>query len=266
MENFIMDLIILFASLCGSSEKIRILFVVSGALLGGIYSVCSEIVMFLNILPVKLTVAFLLCAVSVRFSSLRCIADLFIRFISISFIIAGCCFAIDVNLSKNGIISYSYLLKYLITSVITGLFIFYSLIKRCYIPKNKCTVEVDFGSHTSVFFAIPDQCTVLKDHTGGGVIIADRKLFPDHIPELLSDKKIKKRTFHIRTAAGVKTLIGIMPKKLLITENTDRYIARAYIVLSDDIDIDGCSALIGRGLKMTREKEISDAKTFDEYI
>ena len=261
IDNFCVDFLILYASMRGSSARIRLFYIAAAALFGGIYTVLTGTFYVLESIPFKLAVSVLMCCSAVRFAGVRIIADVCIRFWAISFLFAGAVYgmscALHIELSSGTPLQVARML--LIGGVLAAI-LYEALIKRAYAPKCICTVEAFFGGSSCIFTAVPDTCAVLTDGSGGGVILADKSLFENNSEFYFSRKKYRTRSFYIKTVSGTKKITGVMPDKLYITDNGTTYRARAYIVITDNIEIDGCPALLGRGIKMTVEKENYECK------
>ena len=177
--------------------------------------------------------------------------EVFIRYHSISFLSAGISFALKANNSFN-----SGIYKYISTGIISGIILYFSLIKKCYIPHNPCTIEIIFKNTSIIFSAIPDTGNLLQDEFGRGVIILDKKIIEKSLPQiLLKNKNLKIKYFTVSTVAGSKQLLGIKPDCIYLTENSNKYTVNAYIVLAENINIDGTHAILSRGVRAIKIKE-----------
>lgn len=258
-DNFAIDFLLLYASMRSSAARVKPLRLSLAALAGGVYAVLSYVCGILGIFPVKLAFGIVMCGVAAGFSR-RMLKDVAVRFFAVSFIFAGVSFGIAAAAGDSAADGHMRIIRLLLIGGVIAVTVYESLIRRVYTPKGICTAEACFGGSSVVFSAVPDPCAVLKDGGGGGVILADKSLFADRAELFIRQKKYKTRSFYIRTASGTKRLTGIMPDELTITDGERVYGAKAYIVLAENIEIDGCRALLGRGIRMTVKEENSKCK------
>ncbi len=245
IDNFIMDMLLLCIAARSSAVHTRFWRLAAGAAAGGAYAVGCAALPILAFPPVILAVSAVMCVIMTGFS-LRLFFDVLVRLWAFSLLLGGGVYAASV-LFGTVTSGETAVIRYLLIGCSAAVVASEYLMRRTFRPAESVTVEAVFSGRSVVFSAAYDSGAAIRDSSGGGVIIADSSVFGDMPLNVRGHKK--QRRFRIQTAGGYAELFGIMPDRLILTAGGTRYIARAYILLSDGVSLDGCPALIGRGIR-----------------
>lgn len=264
LDNFTADFLLLMAAMRVSARRVRPLRAVFGAAIGGIYALVAALVPTLSFAPVSLAVCISMCAIAHGIRPLRAFFHYLFIFLAIAALFGGCVFAVVYALGgtlSSGVINLP-ILRYLLIGGTLGVLLYEIFCRRTVLfPACICTVEAFFGSHSIVFSATPDSGARIVDDTGGGVIVIQDAFLEKACPSISSSAH-KTKYFTIHTASGSVRLKGVLPDKLVIRAQEGVYEARAYLVLAENISLDGCPALIGKGVRAVKiAKESHPCKT-----
>ncbi len=254
-DNFITDYFILFISMRSSASRIQPLFIAAGAACGGAYAIAAAIFPVLGLSIIRVISGALLCTVAACPKKPSVIADAYLRFLVFSLLLSGCVFTIECFLKSTSTIWIT--VKCILVGAAVCLTVFELYNRRSAHLSRKYTVKAIINKQEVSFSAVFDSGAAVTDENGGGVIIADNSVFTGMDFDC-AGSNIKKRSFKLSTLTGSASLTGIIPDELYITDGSIIYRARAYIIIANGINIDGCSALIGRGIKLTKEGRINE--------
>ena len=137
------------------------------------------------------------------------------------------------------------------------------LLVRRHIPQRNTRYKIaaEVAGEIAVFYARLDTGNRLTDHGGNGVIIADKKIVLSQLSSALCriieegkpEKGVAMRPFFCMGAASQGKLDGVYAKTIHLTsESGERYVAKGYIALGEDIRFDGCDALLSDKMTINR--------------
>ena len=145
------------------------------------------------------------------------------------------------------------ILRYLLLGASLGIITAEIIIRRKQLKTHKrYIVTAKFGNRTIELNAALDTGNSVTDSAGNGVIIADlssviSQLNCDDVCDIIlkSDKK-----FTCNTVSGSKTMKGILPDELIISDEHRKFLAKGYIALSDNLNYKGCKALLPDNVRL----------------
>ena len=255
LDNLVMDFIILFFSVRLSEKRVKLLRILFASLLGGIYSVSAVMLYSLRSILIKVIVSLVLVAAARGSKNPRGYFLTIASFYGFSMLMAGAVLLCEYAL--GGDISNSFvnlpILRYLLLGTFIGIITAEILIRRKQLKANKrYIVTAKFGNKTIKLNAALDTGNSVTDLSGNGVIIADlssviSQLNCDDVCKIIlnSDKK-----FTCNTVSGQKTMKGILPDELIISDDNNKFSAKGYIALSENLNYKGCKALLPDNVRL----------------
>ena len=255
LDNFLMDFIILFFSVRLSERRVKIWRILLSALLGGIYSITAVLFYSLRSMMLKILVSLILVALARGFKNPRGYFLSIATFYGCSMLLAGAVLLCEY--ASGGNIADSFvnipILRYLLLGASLGIITAEIIIRRKQLKTHKrYIVTAKFGNRTIELNAALDTGNSVTDSAGNGVIIADlssviSQLNCDDVCDIIlkSDKK-----FTCNTVSGSKTMKGILPDELIISDEHRKFLAKGYIALSDNLNYKGCKALLPDNVRL----------------
>lgn len=251
LDNFLLDSLLLWL-VSRFTSKTKLVRILSVAVIGGIYALTASFFKFLSVPFCKILIGFLMTAICFP----RNAAKSFLFFSVFSMLLGGIAFALDSPAETFGSNERLLIISSLIIILLTEL-----LCKTNFAPSASITVEAVFNDRSLIFTAEYDSGCTVKDQRGKAVILIDKNYFITNINTDVFHKN-KTHKFFISTVSGTKELIGIKPKNIILKDQYRRYRADAWLVIADEICLNGSPAIFGKGL--ITESEENQCRHFSE--
>lgn len=254
IENFIVNLFLLYITTQTLRIKENIIYIILSAILGTAYAlimIYTRFLYFFNI-PLKIIVAIVMILIVLRKKDIALIVKATLIFIFYSMLLAGICIFLEININhsiynKLGIFSY----KYLVLAIMTIYIVIHRIVN--YIrDRNECTsfiyeVDIVMDNCTEYVKAFLDTGNELREPaTNLPVMIVEKECLRD-----LKMNEDKKFTIPYRVVNGFTgELYGFKPKYINIHKKDKIEKREVIVALCNNglSELNEYNALLSRGI------------------
>lgn len=256
IDNYLMDFLILYFAVRFSDKRVRLTRVAIGAAIGATYSALAVAVPFMAALPIKAVAAVVMCLPLRSPKPIKAFLNVIAYMILISFVMGGAVLAVAQMWGDAGV---GYInvpaFRYILLGAAIGVTVTEWLLRTARPVSGLIyTLEAELSGTKLLFRAMLDTGNSITDLSGGGVIVADKSYVIENVGISALENINEKRPFFIETAAGAAQLEGYFPTSLTLKVGEEYFLAKAYIVLADNIARGEINALLGPKIRLTKTR------------
>lgn len=263
LDNFLMDFLILYATLRLSEKQVCLWRGALGAVVGSIYALFAVLFPILTALPFKVLASFAMCAVARPIRPLKRFGISLLSMYGVTFVLGGAVlFFVYLSTGEFGNLYINLpILRYLLIGGALGSLLLEFFLRRRF-PRicESYDIKATICGESISLNGFLDTGNALKDFAGASVIIADRQallsqLSPalaERVQSLAVSKDLKMRPFYFSTLSGADCIWGIYPDHLVVHTDGQDYVVKAYIALGEHLDQSGYNAILGANICLGR--------------
>ncbi len=255
IDNFLMDLLILFLMMRASEKRVCLWRAALGAALGGAYAIFAVMIPPLRHIAIKLILSILMILITRGFGGVRRFLKSTAWFYGISMLAAGAIMLAEAAIGtpvNDSFVNLPMMRYILIGAVIAAVTAELILRRRQPLSRRIYLITASFGSLNISLKAVLDTGNSITDNAGCGVIVADM----DYVLSQMDENDVcriilnSEKRFYCRTAAGDGELTGILPDRITVNDEGRAYAVKGYIALAEDIGCRDHNALLPNNLRL----------------